>query len=203
MFSLVFSLLINFVKLFEFKYQLEYELDEDFRYPIIFKYFFDFYFFYAYFNVLNILLNNCMFLVFELIIYFKMLHFVHQSIRNKIKLLGNRKLKNNSENARVEKNIKRMIMISCIIIFFLHLPDLIISVWLAFTYSGLVYQHPALDIFSYILNDISEVCYIISYTLNFFIYFYFNSLFQRCFRQIFLMKDSNSKINSSNIHSES
>jgi hypothetical protein len=26
-------------------------------------------------------------------------------------------------------------------------------------------------------------------------------LFQRCFRQIFLMKDSNSKTNSSNIHS--
>jgi len=200
MFSLVFSLLVNVVKIFEFKYQLEYQLDEDFRFPQIFKYYFNFYFPFAYFNVINILINNCMFLAFELIIYFKMLHFVHRSVRNKIKLLKTRRSSNNSENIRAEKNIKRMIIISCIIIFFLHLPDLMISTWLAFTYSGLDYNHSALDIFSFVLNDISDFCYIISYTLNFFIYYFFNSLFQECFRHIFLMKGSNSKSNS-NIHS--
>jgi hypothetical protein len=200
-FSLIFSLLVNVVKLFQFNYQLKYQLDETFRYPVLFKYYFNFYFLYAYFNVLNILLNNCMFLAFELIIYFKMLHYVHQSIRNKIKLLGSKKMNNNSENLRAEKNIKRMIILSCLIMFVLHLPDLIISIWLAFTFSGLEYQNSSLNIFSFILNGISELCYIISYTLNFFIYFYFNSLFKQCFNRIFFIKDSNSKNFDSSIHS--
>jgi hypothetical protein len=182
---LIFSFAINFIKIFEYKYSLIDDADRELTFPFIYIYFFDFYFVYSYFNLLNILVNNLCLLLFQVMTDFALLFFIQKSIENKKKVLDSiQNLKNNT-NHRAEKSIKMMIIFNGAFVFILHSPDLIVSIWIAFTYSGLEYRLEMLDLFSHVLNNISEICYILSYSLNFFLFYYFNSNFRNAFQVIF------------------
>jgi len=186
--SLIFSLLINSVKLFQYKYEIVDDRENQLNFPLIFQYFFDFYFIYSYFNILNILINNLCLFILQLIIDFSLLFFIRESIKNKIKILNSKNDNKQNVNIRAERSLKMMIIINGFITFLLHSPDLIISITVAMSFNGLEYKQTMLDFFSFVLNNISDICYILSYSINFFLYYFFNSCFRMSFKNIFFRK---------------
>jgi hypothetical protein len=184
-FTLFTSSFLNLIKIFEYEFDLQETVYEQFKFPFIFKYYFNLNFFYSYLNLLNIIVNNiCLFLI-QFYLDVSLLWFVHKSIKNKEKLFKNKRNFQKDKKCVTEKKIKIMIVLNGFFMFVLHIPDLFISIGLAFSFKGFEFQQNLLDYFTHVLNNISDLCYILSLSLNFFVFFFFNNFFRKSFHNIF------------------
>ncbi len=181
LFFLSFSCLINFIKLFEYEYEINHDIDIQLRFPSANPYYFNFKFVYSYFNIFSIIMNNLLLILIQTIIDIYLIRFVHKSTKAKKKLGIILKHEKNP----AERKMKLMIIYTGIVVLLLHSPDLIISLSLAFTFYSYKYNLIAMDFFTFVLKNISDVCYIISFSLNMFLYYAFNTHFKRKVHDVF------------------
>jgi len=185
--ELVFSFLINSIKIYQFEYD---PITSFSLYPRIFTEYFDFKYVYAYFNILCIFITDFLVIILQLYFDFALIVFVKETIVNKKSLISHG-FHQRSKNEKLERNTKLMVALSGICLFIFHSPDLCISVFMAFTYKrnrGSYYDYQ--NLFSFLLINISEVIYFISYMLDFFIYYFFNNVFRLSFKY-YVLKFSN------------
>jgi hypothetical protein len=178
---LMFSFLTNFVKLFEYEYQMNHNIDLQFRYPSTNNVFFNFGFVFSYLNLFNILMNSLFLIIIQSTIDICLINFVHKSIKAK-KKLG---IVHNVDKNPAERKIKLMIILNGLIVSLLHSPDLVISIFLAFKMKHIKDTEIYLDFYSFVLRNISDVFYILSYSLNVFLFYLFNSNYKKSFKKIF------------------
>jgi hypothetical protein len=126
-------------------------------------------------------MNNLLLILIQTIIDIYLIRFVHKSTKAKKKLGIILKHEKNP----AERKMKLMIIYTGIVVLLLHSPDLIISLSLAFTFYSYKYNLIAMDFFTFVLKNISDVCYIISFSLNMFLYYAFNTHFKRKVHDVF------------------
>jgi hypothetical protein len=191
------SFILNFVKIFQYDYEIEfYHL----KFPLINYNFFNFKYWYAYTNLLHIFINNFMIIFLQIIIDLELLKSLQSSFKeirssSITEIEFSKKNKNNSigKNEAIEKNIKLMIISSGICLFILHLPDFIISIFMATffsKYAAKIYIDTFSDdfsanLFSFILTISSDVIYFLGFSLNTPFYYFFNSLYYKSLRNLF------------------
>jgi hypothetical protein len=196
LFFLLFSLIINFVNLYEYDFNIYFQSIE---FPKIDHKFFDFNNFYSYWNIINITFSNFLILFIQSILDVGLFFFIRQSIKKKNAILLKAKANQNKSTIDAknrEKKIKLMIICNGLNFFILHSPDFIISVFMAridFTvYKKLVGPYNQnLDnytLFDNLLGVLADIFYIFGFSLNFFIFYHLNSPFNRYFHSIFITK---------------
>jgi len=202
-FTFVLCLITNSINLFEYKYERNYE---SVTFPIISFQFFNFDLIYSYFNILNLLFSNFILLFLQLIVDIGLLAFVKTSIRKKNNILkrnkNDRKTNIIKDGKNYEKKIKIMIILSGLMHSMLHSPDLCVAIFMATTdYNinekrfyriGIQYLENN-SLFINLLSVLSDIIYISSYSLNFFLFYNFNALFHKSFKTLFFEKKSTKK----------
>ena len=110
------------------------------------------------------------------------MHDKHSNSSNE--LFISKKLK--SEKA--VRNVKIMIAINGIFLFFFHLPDLILAIVMSTIYghNGELYSPTTLDtdllyFYTYVLKGLSDVFYFLSFSFHFFLFIAFNQHFRNSF----------------------
>jgi hypothetical protein len=195
-FFILFGLLLNTVKVFEFNYDIDFQ---SLSYPQLNPIYFNLNMMYAYFNFLNIFVNNFCLILIQLIVDCKLFRFVHKAHINKLIILNpDKQIKNQTSETR----IKLMIIINSTTLFVLHCPEMIISIIMAANCGRIVkgdisnpvkrytdyeaYNEFGFSIFSFFLLDISEIFYLLGYSISFFIYYCFNNVFRNSFKNMFI-----------------
>jgi hypothetical protein len=185
-YSVLFSSTINVVKLFEYDNDMNVNM---FKFPSLNPYFFDIAYFYWYLNVLNLFISNIFFSFIQILINVFLLVYVKKSLANKLKLTAandfNKKFK---EKRNTEKKIKMLIIINGFCLFILHMPDLIISFFFIFSKKNYLLYIQSYTFFSNIFSDLSDICYIFEYSLNFMIFYFFNNQFKASFKNLIGIK---------------
>jgi hypothetical protein len=194
----LFGFLINFIKLYEYNYETDFH---QLYFPILFNQFFNFNYIYAYLNLINVVFSNFFLLFLQIIIDILLFFSIKITFKTKLRLLKidqgtylSLKMLNKSafiNNA--EKNVKLMILCSGVILFILHSPDVIISIFMATIYNckyGLCIKNfPSwhdLNFFSFVLSSVSDCLYAFSFSIHFFIFIFFNKNFRKSFKNFFL-----------------
>jgi len=198
-FFLLFSFVLNFVNVYQYEYDINFLSLE---FPKIDHKFFDFNSFYSYWNIVNITFTNFFILFIQTLLDFGLFFFIRQSIKKKNALLLKAKLNQNQNGLdakKHEKKIKLMIICNGLILFILHSPDFIISVFMATTdfnfyerLNGIYHQN--LDnyaLFDNLLSIVADLFYLAGFSLNFFLFYRLNSPFHRYFHLIFTTKFKN------------
>jgi len=190
------GLLINTIKVFEFNYDIDFQ---KLIYPRLNQSYFNLKTIYAYFNFFNILVNSVFLIILQLLIDCKLFRFVHQAHSNKLIFLNPDK---QNKNHTSEIKIKLMIIINSVSLFALHCPEMIISIIMATNYAIVLkgdishsvkkrsadyeaYNEFAYSAFSFFLLDISEILYLLGYSISFFVYYFFNNVFRNSFKNKF------------------
>ena len=184
----IFSSLLNLVKLFEYDYELDYT---QLKYPLIFIKYFNFSYFYSYLNILNIFISDFCLIIIQLIIDVSLLKFVRSTWKNKLILLDIKENQKQKINHKIEKNIRLMILMNGFCLLLLHSPEFIISIYMASTdyylYDLIPVNVRNFDIFTFILNDVADIVYLLGYSINFFFFYNFNIFFRRSLNSFFSM----------------
>jgi hypothetical protein len=185
------SLAINFIKLFQYDYNLDFEF---LRYPLISRNYFNFNFWYSYFNFAHIFFNNVCIVFIQVIIDVILLNLIKKSwkkIQAEIRSYSMKHLL--MKNEKIERNIRIMIIISGVCLFLLHIPDLVISIYMETTYiikfqlkdsTDSFIDTRSLVLFSFLFNIISDIIYFLGFSLNTLLYYVFNSVFRRSMRDL-------------------
>jgi hypothetical protein len=196
LFFILFALLLNTIKVFEFNYDISFQ---SLSYPQLNPSFFNLSMIYAYFNFLNIFVNNFCLILIQLIIDCRLFKFVHQTHTNNLVHLNFDK---QNKNQTSELKIKIMIIINSLLLFVLHCPEMILSIIMATNYAKIVqgdisntvkrsadYEEInefAFSAFNFFLLDLSEIFYLLGYSVSFFIYYFFNNVFRNSFENVFI-----------------
>jgi hypothetical protein len=134
-----------------------------------------------------------------LIIDCRLFKFVHQTHTNNLVHLNFDK---QNKNQTSELKIKIMIIINSLLLFVLHCPEMILSIIMATNYAKIVqgdisntvkrsadYEEInefAFSAFNFFLLDLSEIFYLLGYSVSFFIYYFFNNVFRNSFENVFI-----------------
>jgi hypothetical protein len=200
--SFAFSLVINFIRIFEYNKDTSYS---NLTFPMIFEYFFDFRLFYAYFNIFNILVCNFLLLFVQLFIDIFLLIHIKVSLKKKIKILDltHEKHSDTNENyinkkvksEKTVRNVKIMIALNGICLFLFHLPDLVLTILMSTIYGhnqGLyspeTFEEGLIYLYTYVLKGLSDVCYFLSFSFYFFLFISFNHHFRNSFLNLLFGK---------------
>jgi len=181
MFSSFFCFLINFIRVFQFDYNISYL---SYHFPSVFFLYFDFRFAYAYFNLLCVIFIEFVIIAFQFVLILILLIFIKKSINNK-KLLIKREIKSKFKD-QIEHDLNLIIFFSGSLLIIFQLPDFFASIFTVCTYlltlGNLINN---LIIFQLLLSNLTEIIYFLSFSLDFFIFLFFNKLYRLSFKQVF------------------
>jgi hypothetical protein len=181
---LLFSSLLNVVKLFEYDYEIDYT---QLKYPLIATDYFNFDYIYSYFNILNVIVLNFGLIAIQIIIDYCLLRFLKTSFEAKNLLLIN--INNKLNYLKTGRNFRKMIIFNNLFQIIFHLPDLIVSIFMGTTDFNLFklanFYVQNFDLFSFLLNDLSDIIYIFSFCVDFFLLYHFNAKFRGSFNSLF------------------
>jgi len=128
---LIFSLIINFVNVYEYEYDTS--LDS-IQFPIISNRFFNLNTFYSYWNIANLFLSNFLILFLQTLLDISLFYFIRQSLKKKLMFNGKQDQKF-LEAKKHEKKVKTMILLNGIAFLILHSPDFIVSFFMTLSNS--------------------------------------------------------------------
>ena len=105
--------------------------------------------------------------------------------------LERKKIKKDEERkVAVERKVNLMIVISVILYIFCRVPE-VIGIFVFYYFYDFSYTRFCISsVFCYLASNVIEYMYMVSYILNIFLYYKFNTFFKRGFRNFFGINDS-------------
>nr|QVK45833.1 G protein-coupled receptor [Proales similis] len=192
--SLGYSMIINIIKLFQFDFDI---ISAYVRFPLLNPVFFNFFKAQAYLNLLVFLSNSFALVLCQLIVDIVLFFFMKRALKAK-KMSMIATTVSAPQIAKTEHSkdrIKKMVIINGFLIFFLHLPELLVSIHLSslFGHFGEIisadsYESDYFEAVAPFLTEASNVVYLVSFIVNVLFYFFFNKIFRKSFRDLLCSK---------------
>jgi hypothetical protein len=185
---LLFCAIINSVNLFRYQHDLN---PHYLIFPVPDELFYNSKFVYSYLNIAYIVINNFFVIIIQFILNYMLFWFIKTSIDKKGKLgsVLSEKNKKNADNAQRRNTL--MILVSGISLLLMHLPDFIISIYLANLFNKILPNSFEVNLFyhsSHFYFDLASLLYFIYYSFNFFYFMMFDLNYRKEFCSLFSKK---------------